>query len=543
MGAFAQSLKHRFSFFALLGLAGLVLTLSACQPGLAVPEIDKSPSEPAPAVTPTGVLAWRLAEGVPPALRARLTLPAGLPEAASPEQAALIFDLSQDQQPAVAWVYALTAAFPTVEDGYSLDQIRALWAGNQAAETGKNCLLLSPQTAAALTRWWGAPPSPAVEQRPAEQLLETAWQRRGCLAILPFEEISPRWKVLEVDNQSPLHGDFNPETYPLTLRFSWRGNDQLAPPLPEGNWRRDRMSIVLITGTTALTRGTAARMAEMGAAYPGEKIRSWFTQADLAHISNEVSFTSKCPAPDPFSPSLMFCSAPENMQLFEYLGVDVIEVTGNHVADYGMQPFLDTLKAYRERGWKYYAAGSNLEEARQPLRIEHNGNRIAFLGCNQAGPQEVWAGADRPGVAECNLDDLKNMLADLKARGYTTIVTIQYDESYRSKPTELQERFFQAVSAAGADIVSGSQAHYPQAFAFSEQGFIHYGPGNLFFDQMDYPVVGTRREFLVRYVVYDNRLAGIELLTAMLEDYAQPRPMTADERRSFLQEYFTASGW
>jgi hypothetical protein len=29
----------------------------------------------------------------------------------------------------------------------------------------------------------------------------------------------------------------------------------------------------------------------------------------------------------------------------------------------------------------------------------------------------------------------------------------------------------------------------------------------------------------------------------MLYDYAQPRPMTPDEREAFLKEYFEASGW
>jgi hypothetical protein len=33
------------------------------------------------------------------------------------------------------------------------------------------------------------------------------------------------------------------------------------------------------------------------------------------------------------------------------------------------------------------------------------------------------------------------------------------------------------------------------------------------------------------------------LKTAMLEDYARPRPMTEEERRQFLTDIFTAGGW
>jgi poly-gamma-glutamate synthesis protein (capsule biosynthesis protein) len=60
---------------------------------------------------------------------------------------------------------------------------------------------------------------------------------------------------------------------------------------------------------------------------------------------------------------------------------------------------------------------------------------------------------------------------------------------------------------------------------------------------MDIPVPGTRREFIDRYVIYDGKLLSVELLTAMLEDWSRPRPMTLEERASFLQEIFAASGW
>jgi poly-gamma-glutamate synthesis protein (capsule biosynthesis protein) len=123
------------------------------------------------------------------------------------------------------------------------------------------------------------------------------------------------------------------------------------------------------------------------------------------------------------------------------------------------------------------------------------------------------------------------------------IATLQYFETYVSTPSSQQIADFRSLSEAGAVIVSGSQAHFPQGFDFVDGRFIHYGLGNLFFDQMDYPVVGTRREFLDRHVFYDGKHISTELLTAMLENYARPRPMNDEERRNFLNEMFLASGW
>ena len=81
---------------------------------------------------------------------------------------------------------------------------------------------------------------------------------------------------------------------------------------------------------------------------------------------------------------------------------------------------------------------------------------------------------------------------------------------------------------------------------FYDDAFIHYGLGNLFFDQMgdqDWMPPGIRREFYDRYVIYDGKLISVELLTGILEDYSRPRLMTDDERYGFLQDYFFFSGW
>ena len=66
---------------------------------------------------------------------------------------------------------------------------------------------------------------------------------------------------------------------------------------------------------------------------------------------------------------MRFCCDPRYIALMEDIGTDVVELTGDHFADYGPQAMLFTLDLYRERGWPYYGGGANLEEARQPLAL------------------------------------------------------------------------------------------------------------------------------------------------------------------------------
>jgi poly-gamma-glutamate synthesis protein (capsule biosynthesis protein) len=74
------------------------------------------------------------------------------------------------------------------------------------------------------------------------------------------------------------------------------------------------------------------------------------------------------------------------------------------------------------------------------------------------------------------------------------------------------------------------------------ESFIHYGLGNLFFDQYELSPA-TRQAFIDRHVFYDNRYVSTELIPITFVDYAHSRPMTDAEAQDLLQTIFKASGW
>lgn len=498
---------------------------------------------------PDGPARLWIESSVPPTLREALSRLNLLP-AASEADATLRYGLYTPQASLPdtwsSWIYVLVAPFPTVEDGVSSGDLRRAWSGEQTGLFGGRPLLMDEATLAAFSEHWGPPAASAVRLVPADRLLTEAWAARPSWAIVPFEDLEPRWKVLTIDGQSPIRRGFNPASWPLTLTFAFEGSHSLSLPrsLPATNLDASKMTTLVMTGVTALVRATAYRMERYGVLYPGGAIRDDLRSADITHISNEIPFAENCPYPDPDSTSLIFCSHPDYIGLMEDVGTDVVELTGNHFQDYGSVATLMTLDMYDARGWPHFGGGRDLADSRQAAILEHNGNRIAFIGCNPVGPTFAWATESRPGAAPCgDYGWMTEAISRLNAEGYLVVATMQYWEYYVSTAPANQERDFARLAEAGAVIVSGSQSHFPQAFAFEDGSFIHYGLGNLFFDQMDTPVAGTRREFVDRHVFYDGRYISTELLTYMLEDYSRPRPMTQLERYNLLQEIFTASGW
>ena len=443
-----------------------------------------------------------------------------------------------DGTPLANWIYVVAAPFATVADDTTWPAVTSGWTTGES-ELGR--LHVDPATSAALTAVWG----PGGAQVVAEDFIGVVWAARPSWIIIPFEHLRPEWKVIGLDGRSPLTHDFSPDGYPLSLPMTVTGQPQAVNEFvarwngPATNRDPAKLTRVAMSGVTALVRATAAQMEINGILWPGEEVAPVFQSADIAHISNEVSFAADCPYPDAYG-GTTFCSRDPYFDLIKHLGIDVIELTGNHLNDYGREPLSRTIDMYEAAGMKWFGGGRNLADASRPAVFEHNGNRIAFVGCNPVGPANDWALVDAAGSRPCD-DDLLAQIAQLRAEGYVVIATLQYNEHYVYYAPPDQQAAFSRLAAAGASAVSGSQAHHAQGFAFENGTFIHYGPGNLFFDQMD--MSGTRQTFVDTYVIYDGRILDVELWTGLIEKWARPRLMTGEERIDLLQTVFQASGW
>ena len=443
------------------------------------------------------------------------------------------------------WVYALVTAFPSTQEGVSSQDLLLRW---QGGITDGQPLLMDQNTHDMLTALWGPAGAAGIQVIGKQELIDYAWSHQPALAIVPFEDLNPRWKVLPVDGLSPIHKNFDLAQYGLKVPVSLNSDpDRVALiqgnfAIPPSNLDPQKMTVVAMTGVTALVRATAYTMERRGLTYPAQDIRDWLLAADITHISNEVPFAVDCPDPNPTQESMRFCSRDEYIQLLEDVGTDVVELTGDHFQDWGTGAMFHTLEMYQQRSWPYYGGGANLAEGRKALLVDRSPNRIAFIGCNEKGGSFAQASETTPGAAACDMDWMAQEIRRLTSEGYLVIATFQHHEyyTYAAQPDQISD--FRQMAEAGAVIVSGSQAHQPQGMEFLNNSFIHYGLGNLFFDQ--YGLCEACRMGLIdRHVFYDGRYISTELLPIMFVDYARSRPMTVEEANELFQTLFTASGW
>ncbi len=437
------------------------------------------------------------------------------------------FPTAQTAAESPLYLLVPAVAFPSLQANISSETLERVANGDLASN------LIINFTAWSALQENGVPINAATRTVADEELINALWSERTAYTLLPFHQLTRRFRMLNVDELLPLDGDL------LVYPFAFASR---AP-----NYDPAYLTRILLSGVTALTRGVAPALDENGIVWAGEEIRPYVNNADYFHMSNEVSFAPRCPASD--EPVLgSFCSTDAHFGLFTYLGADIIELTGNHNNDYGYGVYSRTLDMFHEAGMATIGGGETLAEARTPYIIENNGSTIAMLACNWNGPyyalvneDDTMTGGVRPGAAYCEMDWLREIIPQLAAAYDVVVVTVQYAEYEQYTPIDRQVYDYRQLADLGADIVVGTQAHKPQTFEFytpvdgGDEVLLHYGMGNLFFDQ---PFWGNVRFFMDQLFIYEGRLLTVDLYTGIIDDLARPRPMTPDERENFLQFMF-----
>ena len=456
-----------------------------------------------------------------------------------------LVSLATARNPIAERFYAVVVPFATIPDEISLAEVQARWQG-----AGAGPLYVTEEAAEDLSVVLGQRMAEVVS---TDELLARLTSKPGALGIMPFDQLDPRYKVLSVDKVNLLSNQLDPLTYPLAVALAVEGADGewLASLLrgtiqPVTNRDPHRLTTLIMTGVTAMARGTAEKMEQKGYTYPAEIISATLRAADITHVSNEVPFIKGCVVNNTYM-NLILCSDYPYWAALEAIGTDIVGLSGNHVNDFGRDGARESLQFYRDRGIPVYGSGLNVEEACAPLRWEHHGNRFAFLAALAFEPQSAWATETEPGACYFydNYNRIMTTIQDLNSQVDIVSVELQYLETYDPFPTPQQVEEFRALRAAGADIVTGVQSHVPQAmepYGIDDPngpGIIIYGLGNLFFDQMW--SWETRTGLIARHTIYQGKLISTEILTTVLEDYAQPRWATPEERAEILRRIFAAT--
>ena len=354
--------------------------------------------------------------------------------------------------------------------------------------------------------------------------------------VIPIEELDFSKKLLSIDGQYYLD-TFDQGAYYNIISFeSEKFAEEIKPLVDERlnkTWpSKDNVLTMAQTGVTALSRGMNSKLTEVGdAKYFSQDIAEYLRSFDITHTSNEASFSEMASADN-------ICSDPRFIDTLLDIGLDVVELTGNHNQDCGDEAASNTIDIYNSNNIKIVGGGKTATEAVMPLEINTKGTGITFLAYNQSTGGATLD--DTPGANQYDETNVTTEIAAAKERGDIVIIDIQYYEcnayvadyedntcDYANSAAGDQVGFFRHLIDLGADIVVGTSAHQSQTFELYGDGVIYYGLGNLFFDQAWWP--GTTRSLILSHYFYNDKLLQTKVVPTVYDTNYQTKIMESPE--------------
>ena len=295
---------------------------------------------------------------------------------------------------------------------------------------------------------------------------------------------------------------------------------------------------LVFTGCILLSRWVALRSQQNNDyTYPFHYTANITKNADLTIGNLETPFAETGPYT---RLGTVFRGDPRLVEGLVYSGFNVVNLANNHFGDSGRAGMNYTFKLLDKNNIDYFGAGTNINNAREPLIKEINGVKYAFLGYADGvfTPNSYAAKADYTGLNLLNIDNLKTDLRKVKDKADFIIVSMHSGTEYTHNPNQTQINFAHTAIELGADMVFGHHPHVVQAIEYYKDKPIFYSLGNFVMDQY-FP--NTNQGYILKIKTIFNQITSVELIPYHIYDYSQPKTVKDDEANQILDNVINAS--
>ena len=201
-----------------------------------------------------------------------------------------------------------------------------------------------------------------------------------------------------------------------------------------------------------------------------------------------------------------------------------LNIANNHVWDYGLDGFLDTLNYLEKDGWAYVGGGRDRAAAEKARLFEVGGLTIGIVGLTSTHPEQAWAGKSKPGVAYSDFDRMKEIVGRAKKECDVLVVSFHGGTELADDPNEIQKAVAHAAIDAGADLFLGHHPHVLQPIELYKGKPILYSLGNFLFVS---PTPTTRPEIIVRARLAKGGVRRLDLIP-LDGNWGRPKPASPE---------------
>ena len=203
------------------------------------------------------------------------------------------------------------------------------------------------------------------------------------------------------------------------------------------------------------------------------------TNSDIMVANNEFTISTRG---TPLNKRYTFRADPKRLNIYKEMGVNLVSLANNHIYDYGIEAFNDTLKYLKEYDIPFVGAGQNISEAKKSFSFIAGGYKISFISSTRAEKNIITPGATETtsGVFRCYDNTLlKETIKEAKEKSDYVVLLIHWGKEDSHDIEDIIKETGKEYIGAGV----GSHAHLLQGMEFYKNKLIAYNLGDFIFNR------------------------------------------------------------
>lgn len=242
---------------------------------------------------------------------------------------------------------------------------------------------------------------------------------------------------------------------------------------------------------------------------------------DLTTANLETTFTNET---EKVTKKYNFKSSPDMAEVLKSGSVEAVNISNNHIMDYGPNGFKDTINTLKKNNIGYFGEGSK-------FITEIKGIKFGFLGYQVFQTSKAFR------------NKLKGDISDLKAQNCIVIINFHWGIEREYYPNSMQKEIAHFAVDNGADLIIGHHPHVVQGVEKYKDKLIAYSLGNFSFGGNSNPEDKDTFILQTNFKFEDEHLKsyGIKLIPCSISsvsysnDYC-PTPLEGDEKTALLSK-------
>lgn len=243
--------------------------------------------------------------------------------------------------------------------------------------------------------------------------------------------------------------------------------------------------------------------------YPFLKTAAILRSADLTIGNLEGPLVKSCLLT---TKGMVFCGAPTNAAGLAFAGFDLINLTNNHIHNYGGAGIQNTIAALASHKISYF--GLNTTATRQ---IKNTA--LIFLGFDDT-------------LKPIKKSEMSTKIKEAKTKADLVIINFHWGIEYQKQPSGRQQGLAHLAIDAGADLIIGHHPHVLQPVEYYRGRPILYSLGNFVFDQpwSEETMIGA----IALITIENKQVTAIDFVPVQISQTYQPAPLLDPQKSEII---------